>query len=111
VRPLAVADAVVVTGDVDHVSLALRRGNRVVRLLVGDDDQAIVTILLIQLADRVTELGARVRLRAVDRVTQCESATGGDLDQRVREAENSHVLADFAQQNCKPVRRIGPLHL
>src|SRR6185312_9925729 len=36
VRPGAVADTVAGAGYVDHVSLAARRGDTVVRLLVGD---------------------------------------------------------------------------
>src|SRR5437016_1224772 len=52
VRPLAVADAVLVAGHIDHIALALRRGYSVVRLLVGDNDQAIVALLLVQAVDR-----------------------------------------------------------
>src|ERR1700749_4324106 len=39
--PVAVSDAVLIRGHVDHVSHALRRGNMSVRLLVREHDQAI----------------------------------------------------------------------
>src|SRR5580698_4128900 len=47
VRPLAVANAVLVAGHVDHVTFTLRPRHGVVRLLVSDRDQAIAAVLLI----------------------------------------------------------------
>ena len=44
VRPLAVAHAVLVRRHVDHVPVSLRLRNRVMRLFVGDNDQAVVAV-------------------------------------------------------------------
>src|SRR5579871_2209352 len=111
VRPLAVADAVLVAGHVDHIALAARRWHRVVRLLVGDDDQAIVAVLLIQLSDCLTELSAVVTLRLVDRVAQSKAATRRHFDQRVGKAEHAYLLANLTQQYREPVCRVRALHL
>jgi hypothetical protein len=65
VRPLAIANAVLVAGHVDHVALAARRGHRVVRLLVGDDDQAIVAALLVQLGDSLASTSESEKLNTL----------------------------------------------
>src|SRR5882672_11522037 len=48
VRPLAVANTVLVTRHVDHVTLPFRAGHGIVSLFVSDDNQAVVLLLLVQ---------------------------------------------------------------
>ena len=47
VHPLAVTDAVLVAGHVDQVTLASGRGYLVMRLLVGDHDQAVALLVAV----------------------------------------------------------------
>ena len=61
VRPRAVAYSVAAAGYVDHVALAARCGDAIVRLLVGDDDDAVVR--LADGVERGTEIRCTMRLR------------------------------------------------
>src|SRR5579859_5372983 len=77
-RPaIAVADAVLVRRNVYDVRLRRPRGsNPVVRLFVGDDDDAVElfpTTLIAELFKRTLQIGRRVRLRGYDGVAKCEA--------------------------------------
>ena len=86
VRPLAVADAVLVAGHVDHVALALRRGHRVVRLLVGDDDQAVVLLASCSATRPPCPAACRCAAGCVDGIAQGKAPTRRHLDELVGEA-------------------------
>src|SRR6185312_3072130 len=109
VRPCAVADTVAGAGYVDHVSLAARRGNAVVRLLVGDHDDPVVG--LTHHVQCASEVRATVRLADLHRVAQSEAAPRGNEDSIRGEGVDAHLLADFAQQHSETVGRVGPKHL
>src|SRR5271170_5830170 len=66
VYPRSVADAVPGRGYVDHVALAARRAYTVVRLLIGDDDGAVV--LLLDGVERSAQEGSLVRLARLHRI-------------------------------------------
>src|SRR5262245_38701657 len=83
VHPLSVTDPVTVAGYVDDVAFAARGGNRIVRLLVGDDQEAVVALLLVKLADGFTHLRAVVRLAGVDGIAHRETAARGHFNQFV----------------------------
>src|SRR5260370_4323267 len=101
VRPLTVADAVLVAGYVDHV--ARRTGTPVapparhrcrhalVRLLVSDHDQAVVLLLTVKRLDRLAELAAVVRLRRADGIAPTESTTRRHLNPTARASKHHHL--------------------
>jgi hypothetical protein len=60
VHPRAVPDTVAGRGYVDHVALAARSANTVVRLLVGDDDDAVAA--LVHSVEGSTEVSSLVQL-------------------------------------------------
>jgi hypothetical protein len=55
VRPGAIADAVPGTRYVDHIAASIRRRDTVVRLLIGDNDDAVIR--LAQAAQSITKAG------------------------------------------------------
>src|SRR5579872_4986200 len=107
-RPGAVADAVLVRGDVDNGAASLRLWHRVVALLVGEDDQAIA--LAVDLADGLAEIGPAMRLRANHGVPQRETAPRGYLHHLVREGEDLDLLAYLAREDGEAAGRLRPGH-
>src|ERR1700747_64388 len=80
VDPRTVPDTVAGAGHVNHVAGAARGGDAVVRLLVRDDDDAVVrsVLRLVYGIQRLTQVGARVRLAGVHGVAQGEATAGRD---------------------------------
>ena len=82
VRPLAVAHAVLVTRHVDYVALPFRAAYGIVRLFVGDDDQTVVVLLLVQAGYSFSQLRAVVALARVDGIAlQMTASTVAALSQ------------------------------
>src|SRR5947209_20266436 len=79
VVPRAVTHAVLEAGHVDHVPAALRRRHLVVRLLIGDHNEAVILFAAVKFSDRAAKIGATVRLAVIDGVAQREAATRRDL--------------------------------
>src|ERR1700744_1887373 len=72
VRPRAIAHTIAVAGYVHHISAPiLRRRHMVVRLLVGNYNEAIAT--LTQFVQRTAKLRASMRLAVHDSVAQGET--------------------------------------
>src|SRR5258708_18552546 len=72
VHPRAVAYAVAGGGNVNHVALAAWGGDAVVRLLIGDDDDAVVA--LVNSVKCGTQVSCLVRLARLHRIAHSESA-------------------------------------
>ena len=69
VDPGSVTNTVLSRGDVDHVSAVAGCGDAVVRLLVGDDDEAVVVRhLIVHGGERCTQVGSEVLLAGLHRV-------------------------------------------
>src|SRR5882762_1683948 len=109
VRPWAVADTVLVAGNIDHVALASRPRHMIVSLLVRDYDDPVV--LSPDLFERPAEVGCTVRLARVERVAQRKSSPRTHLNQVIRKSERDRLLTDFPKQNGEAVCRIGSEHL
>src|SRR6185437_10747549 len=109
-QPLAVAHAVAVGCDVDHVAKALRLRHTISRLLVRDHDQTVVRQVADHL-DRGAELRADLAGSRVDHVPQCHTRTRCNLDTVVTEDEYPHGLAHTTSHDRNARRRIRPSHL
>ena len=84
VRPGAIADAVPRTCHVDYITAAMWRRYTVVRLLVGDHDDAVIRIA--QAPESMAKLRSTVGLAGYDRIAQSKATTRRHPDQLVREA-------------------------
>src|ERR1700679_1847885 len=73
VRPGAIADTIARTRYVDHVAACLRRRHTVMRLLIGDHDDAVIRRA--QAGQRVAQLCSTVRLAGYNRIAQRKAAT------------------------------------
>ena len=67
-----IANTVGGRGYVEHVAPAARRRHLVVGLLIGDNDEAVVTILklALNLGERACEIGSPVGLVVVKRISR-----------------------------------------
>src|SRR5258708_5210780 len=90
VHPRAVPDTVAGCGYVDHVALAARCSDTVGRLLIGDDDDAVVA--LVHGVEGSTQVSSLVQLARLHRIAQSESAPGRDAPCRVREGVDGYLL-------------------
>src|ERR1700722_14609854 len=72
-RPGAIAHAILRTGYVDYITATTRRWYTIVRLLIGNHDDAVIRIAY--LAEGVAQLCSTVRLAGYNRITQSEAAT------------------------------------
>lgn len=106
--PWAVADSVAGAGYVDHVASSARCGDTVVRLLVGDDDDAVVW--LADGVERGAEHGSAVRLRELHRVAQGKATARCDADAGVGEGEDADLLGDLAKEHGETVCGVGAQH-
>ena len=70
VHPCSVSNAILVRGDVYHIALAVGCRDTVMRLLIGDDDDAVVlsTALRLNVRHRRAEIGSTVRLACFQRI-------------------------------------------
>jgi hypothetical protein len=84
VGPGAVADAVLCACYVDYVATAMRCRDAVVRLLVGDDDDAVIR--LSEAPQSMAELRPPVGLAGDDRIAQSKAATSRYTNQLIGEA-------------------------
>src|SRR5580704_705763 len=109
VRPRAIANAVLRARYVDHVTAAVRRRYTVVRLLIGDNDDAV--ILIAQAAQSMAQLRSTVGLAGYNRITQSKATTRRYPQQFVGEAVDLDCVADFAQQHSQSACRIHTQHL
>src|SRR5260370_23988940 len=83
-QPLAVAHAVPVGRDVDHVAKSLWLRHTISRLLIRDHDQTVVREVA-HLNDRSAELRAAHADSRVYRIPQCHARTRRNLDTVVTE--------------------------
>src|SRR5580704_12572993 len=109
VHPRAVAHTVACRSYVDHVALAARSANTVVRLLIRNNDDAVVT--LVNSVECGAEVGSAVRLTRLHCIAQSESAPGRDTLCGVREGVNANLLSDLSQEHRETICRVGPKHL
>src|SRR5579859_7588813 len=108
-RPVAITDAIPRTCHVDHIAVAMRCWNTVVRLLVRDDDNAVVR--LAQAPQSMAELRSTVGLAGDNRVTQSKAATGRYPNQFVGKAVYLDCFANFTKQHSQSARSIHTQHL
>src|SRR3984957_10370610 len=109
VRPRAVAHSVTVAGYVHHIpATILRSGHVVVRLLVGNHNEAVAT--LTQFVQRTTKLRASMRLAVHDGVAQGEATTCRHCGERIREGIDAHLFGNLAQQYREARSRIHAQH-
>src|SRR5690348_13669413 len=110
VQPLAVAHAVAIGSDVDHVAEALRLRHTISGLLIRDHDQAVVRQGA-NLRDCGTELSAAHTGGRVDRIPQCHAGTRRNLDTVVTEGEYPHRLAHTTSHDRYTCGCIRPRHV
>src|SRR5258708_9755571 len=109
VHPRAVAYAVAGGGNVNHVALAAWGGDAVVRLLIGDDDDAVVA--LVNSVKCGTQVSCLVRLARLHRIAQSESAPRRDALCCVREGVDGYLLGDLPQEHGEAGCCVGAEHL